>query len=89
MNHADVQPTPGGGSAWGPWEPINPEEENKALTWLIDERERLLAALERKDAALREARDMIRRPSDPCNLPRCRPCALVRQIDAALRGEGE
>jgi len=50
----------------------------------------LLAELERKDAALRAARGSIRDCACPINQSTgCRPCAVVRQIDAALSGEGE
>ena len=49
----------------------------------------LLAALERKDAALQKARDMLLAPSGMCSQPQCRLCMAIRQIDAALSGERE
>ena len=50
----------------------------------------LLAMLKRKDAALRAARGSIRDCACPINQSTgCRPCAVVRQIDAALSKEGE
>ena len=48
----------------------------------------LLAALARKDAALRAARCSLRDCACPINQPLgCRPCAVARQINAALNKE--